>query len=128
MSIEQPNPFSSPVSVVHGKSTGSRAVGLAFAVSTLTTVGMFVAQLIARPHLASYGVEMPFETQMALNPIFVCLSLLGLPFVLASQSWASNWRRISVCAMSILFAICCAVFFGLSIYLPIEALRQGMGL
>ena len=127
MSIEQPNPYSSPTPVVNGKSPGSRAVVLAFAVCTLMTTGMLATQLIARPHLA--GVETPVATQMFMNPIFVCLPLLGLPFVLASQTWNSNWRRISVCALSILFAICCVTFFSLSIYLPIEAIRQkGMGL
>ena len=123
MSIEHPNPYSSPTPVVYAKSFESRAVVLAFGVCTLfLTTGMLAAQLIARSHLASYGVELPVGTHMAMNPLFACLPLIGLAFVLASQSWESNWRRWLVWALSILFAFCCVVYFGLAIYLPIEAM------
>ena len=128
MSIEQPNPYSSPAPVVHGKSPKSRRAVLAFGVCGLLLMGMLVAQLIARSHLASYGFELPVLTHMVLNPFFVCLPLLGLPFVLASRSWKSKLCRVSVCAFSILFAILCVACFSLSIYLPIVAIRIKLGL
>ena len=123
MHIEQPNPYSSPTPtpVVHRKASRSRMVVLAFVLCALLSIAMLVAQQLARAHFA--GIDVPVETQVVMNPIFVCLPLLCLPFVLASQSWKSHWYRMSLCAFSILFALLCVACFSLAIYMPIIAIR-----
>ena len=128
MSVEQINPFDSPAPIVHGYSPKHGFALIAFGVCGLVSIGVFSAQLIARSYFADYGVALPILTHWALNPIFACLPLFWLPFVLASRSWENRWGRLLVCATSILFAIFCVAFFTLAIYLPIVAIRNGLGL
>ena len=127
MSTEQPNPFSSPVPVVHGRSSKSRLAVWAFAVCGSLPIGMFIAQLIVRPHLTSYGFELPNLVYVMMSPFYACLPMLCCPLVLASRSWKNNWNRLLVCALSILFAILHAEFFCLQMVVVNAAIQNKLG-
>lgn len=129
MSIEQPNPYLAPsASITHERiERGNLLTNVVIGVCVVLTAALLVGQQIARIRFDGYGLELPFLTDVLLNPLAACVPLLFVPLVGVARSWSNRWR-VALCTLALIFMFFYATMFWYSMYLPDRVIRERMGI
>lgn len=127
MSDDSFNPYVSPESISGKNVLPSRLVKRTLVVCVFLNLAMVVAQQFAVVQFRAWGIHLPTITRFFVSPSSIGWLFIALIPVWSSWTWKSDRRRKAVCFLVLGITVFWSVIFFFAMYVPIAAIRSGLG-